>query len=255
MIRIFLVITVFFVLIPAACTNAGSLTAYEKTLPAAEVKSRIDAILSADEFKAAEHSPAWESLRQKVLDLAFAVMNYLARIWPDFELRPNRVTGVLGWTIAISAYLLGICVIGLLAYTIIQAGRRIYLRKPKEASPNKPEIAESRIRSPEEALSLASERAARGEFSDAYRAVYLAVLLALDSQRILEYIPSRTNWEYVRETGNSRLQPVLRELTGVFDRKVYGGERCTLADYERALQSYKLISEYPHAEDPNAVRA
>ncbi len=253
--KIFLGAYIFWTMALAPQLAAASVSAYDKTLPPAEIKSHIDIILSAEEFQSVQHSSAWESLRQRIIDLAFKVMNHIARIWPDFELRPSRIIGPLGWAVAILAYLLGAGILGLILYVIVQVAKRRLNRTSKPLDTQAVEIARPALRNAEEALALAASLSEKGDYRHALRAVYLAALLALDARRILEYIPSRTNWENVRALGKSQAQEPLLDLTKVFDRKIYGGEECTTADYERALESYKKIANLPALEGADAARA
>ena len=229
----------------ASLAGASPITHRSSPISPQRVKSEVRSILSTREFRAAWR-PSWLlELQEKVINLVFDIINWLASVLSRVEWRPTHLRGFLEWTIAVLAYgLAAVGIVGLL-YVMLQVGRRLLAapagRTPRPASGS----AESDVRSADEALRLAAERAQRGEFRDAFRAAYLAVLLWMDSQRMVEYVPSRTNWEYVRAAAGSFPSSVhepLRTLTGIFDRKVYGGETCGAADYEAALSAYNTIS-------------
>ena len=88
----------------------------------------------------------------------------------------------------------------------------------------------------------AEELAGAGNFLEAVRHLYLAVLSLLHRQRLLRYEPTRTNGEYVQQV---RLAPEappdlhvpFEQLTTRFDIKWYGERDCPAGDYEtcRAL--------------------
>ena len=85
-------------------------------------------------------------------------------------------------------------------------------------------------RPPESWAHLADELAARGEYREAVRGLYLALLSRLHHQGAIHYDPRLSNWDYLRQfRGRSEWMPSLRELTLRFDFAWYGnlpvGER------------------------------
>lgn len=83
---------------------------------------------------------------------------------------------------------------------------------------------------PTELRSRADEYAAQGNFREALRHRYLALLLQLDARGVWRYDSRRTNWEHIaalRRQENKRiLVSPLSELTRRFDRVRYGGAPC-----------------------------
>jgi len=221
------------------------------------VKAEIHSILSTKEFRSALRPSPLAAFQEKVVGIILDILSRIAEWWPDINLAPNRLDSALEWFVAILAYvLMAAGTIGVL-YVFVQTGRRI-LRPSAAGRAAKAEqsaLSEAGARTPDEALRLAAERARNGEFQGAFRAVYLGILLWMDARRLVEYAPSRTNWEYVRAAAGSSLPSVhdpLRTLTGDFDRKVYGGEICGRADYEKALSIYQSIaSEIDASGDGN----
>ena len=239
---------------PSLITQHSSLN----TFPSPHhVKAEIHSILSAKEFRSALRPSPLAAFQERVVAIVLDILNRIAEWWPDINLAPNRLDSALEWFVAILAYvLMAAGTIGVL-YVFVQTGRRI-LRPSAAGRAAKAEqsaLSEAGARTPDEALRLAAERARNGEFQGAFRAVYLGILLWMDARRLVEYAPSRTNWEYVRAAAGSSLPSVhdpLRTLTGDFDRKVYGGEICGRADYEKALSIYQSIaSEIDASGDGN----
>ncbi|MFZ5471091.1 MAG: DUF4129 domain-containing protein [Myxococcota bacterium] len=78
-------------------------------------------------------------------------------------------------------------------------------------------------RSPEGWASLADELAARGQFREAVRSLYLALLSRLHRDGAIDYDPAKSNWDYFRGFRGRRewLAP-FRELTDRFDFAYYG---------------------------------
>ena len=85
-------------------------------------------------------------------------------------------------------------------------------------------------RPPEGWAHLADELAARGEYREAVRGLYLALLSRLHREGAIHYDTRLSNWDYLRQfRGRSEWVPPLRELTLRFDFAWYGnlpvGER------------------------------
>ncbi|WP_163996751.1 DUF4129 domain-containing protein [Pyxidicoccus caerfyrddinensis] len=78
-------------------------------------------------------------------------------------------------------------------------------------------------RPPEGWAHLADELAARGEYREAVRSLYLALLSRLHRDGAILYDVTLSNWDYLRQfRGRSELKPPFRELTRRFDFAWYG---------------------------------
>lgn len=78
---------------------------------------------------------------------------------------------------------------------------------------------------PETWAGLADELAARGEFREAIRHLYLALLSRLHRDGVIDYDPTLSNWEYLFAfKGAATLKLGFRELTRRFDFAWYGNE-------------------------------
>jgi len=78
-------------------------------------------------------------------------------------------------------------------------------------------------RPPETWAGLADELAARGEYREAIRHLYLALLSRLHRDGVIDYDPTLSNWEYLFAfKGGSSLKAGFRELTSRFDFAWYG---------------------------------
>lgn len=214
-------------------------------IPPALVRKEIRAILADPEFRGAQR-PSWVTeLQDRIAGAVMEFLNSLAEWLPDIRLRPTRFDSAAEWVVAILSYLAIAAVTACVLYVLVQAARRIV--SPRVAVPaTGPQMAAHvRPRTPEEALRQAAAHAQKGEFREAFRSVYLAILLGLDGKKVLEYSPSKTNWEYVRDLAATvpTASELLKDLTGVFDRRVYRGEECTARDYEAALAVYRRVSD------------
>ncbi|MFP2913194.1 DUF4129 domain-containing protein [Pyxidicoccus sp. 3LFB2] len=78
-------------------------------------------------------------------------------------------------------------------------------------------------RPPEGWAHLADELAARGEYREAVRSLYLALLSRLHRDGAILYDVTLSNWDYLRQfRGRAEWKPPFRELTRRFDFAWYG---------------------------------
>ncbi|WP_338867479.1 DUF4129 domain-containing protein [Myxococcus stipitatus] len=104
-------------------------------------------------------------------------------------------------------------------------------------------------RPPEGWAQLADELAARGEYREAVRGLYLALLSRLHREGAILYDVTLSNWDYLRQfKGRSEWKPRFRELTLRFDFAWYGNTPVTSTGYQefRAL-SAPMLSPTPEA--------
>ncbi|HEX8465660.1 MAG TPA: DUF4129 domain-containing protein, partial [Abditibacterium sp.] len=108
---------------------------------------------------------------------------------------------------------------------------------------------------PDELRLRAEEYAARGEFREALRHRYLALLLQLDARGVWRYDARRTNWEHIaglrRSESKTALVAPLSDLTRRFDRVRYGGAPCDQgqwADFNSDTQNLENQSGAPARE-------
>ena len=132
------------------------------------------------------------------------------------------------------------------AYRIFGANVRWGGRRKKKSDEEvlQGEDAELLLLPPDELSARAAAFAVAGNFREALRHRYIALLLRLDSRGVWRYDTRRTNWEHIaalrRGTGignaidgNSEIVAPLSDLTRRFDRVRYGSASCDGADWER----------------------
>jgi hypothetical protein len=99
-------------------------------------------------------------------------------------------------------------------------------------------------RAPEGWAQLADQLAARGQYREAIRGLYLASLSQLHKDGALDYDPSLTNWDHVRRyKGPDEHRPPFRELTVRFDYAFYGHAPCTAEGYQEVRALCRPILE------------
>jgi hypothetical protein len=139
---------------------------------------------------------------------------------------------------------LALLVMGLVLFFSRQPARPQPQRQETGRSPAEPEdAAPAPHEQPVAVLWRRAEELARGgNFLEAVRYLYLAVLSLLHRQRLLRYEPTRTNGEYVQQVrlapeAPPELHVPFQQLTALFELKWYGERDCPAGDYEacRAL--------------------
>lgn len=93
-------------------------------------------------------------------------------------------------------------------------------------------------------MDLAGVHASDSDFRGAFRLVYVALLVALDTDGIVRLNRSKTNWEYLRALRGGRfdaLYPLMRPITTDFDRIWYGFAQPSQSDYDIAVAQYQEI--------------
>lgn len=130
--------------------------------------------------------------------------------------------------------------LGLLAFLAFRAfagnvrwGRRA---RQREAGELAGEDLELLLLPPDELTARAAAFAREGNFREAVRHRYIALLLRLDGRGFWHYDARRTNWEHIaalrRNAAQNALVSPLSDLTRRFDRVRYGGAPCDVAAWE-----------------------
>ncbi len=99
---------------------------------------------------------------------------------------------------------------------------------------------------------LADSYANQGQFRDAIRHLYLALLSHFHHQGVIHYDPHVSNWEYLLAfRGPSEFKRRFRELTHRFDFAWYGDETVT----DDAWNSFRQLAEPIFVEGPPSIKA
>ncbi len=200
-------------------------------------RAEAQAILALPEFQVAPEAAVPEAEAADETggffhDLWVSFLKWLQRVFDQVpEPTPKVRNPVFGGPMAIAS------VVMLLALAlVIGVGIFLIVRFTKRDTPAHAEIETSSLEStvdadPMSALSkpartwasMADELAARGEFREAIRHLYLALLARLHADGRITYDTTRSNWEYLRELkGPAPLLGAFRDLTRRFDFAWYG---------------------------------
>ena len=163
------------------------------------------------------------------------------------SVNPKIILGIL-IVIAAGAF-------AVLVSVIVQAiGRRSVRSKPLALEEEEAVLVDARDN--DSLLALAEQQAKAGDYRRAFRLVYLAALVALDTGGVLRFDRSKTNWEYLRAlraAGRGDIYSALTPLTREFDQVWYGFGLTDASHYARALVQYQALLAAPQASAPQTA--
>lgn len=164
------------------------------------------------------------------------------------SINPQVILGIL-IVVAVGAF-------AVLVGVIVQAiGRRSARSKPLALDEEEATLVEARDN--DSLLGLAEQQAKAGDYRRAFRLVYLAALVALDTGGVLRFDRSKTNWEYLRAlraAGRGDIYSALTPLTREFDQVWYGFGQTDASHYARALAQYQALLAAPQAAAPPSAQ-
>jgi hypothetical protein len=149
---------------------------------------------------------------------------------------PAAGFGVFAW--ALLAGLLVACVV--VAVMLYLQHRRYSPKTETKRNSGKQDIADSRTQPdcvpPAAFWHQADDLARKGNFLEAVRCLYLAVLAMLHRAHVIRYEKTRTNGEYRQQARRTPEAPAglhapFGQMTDLFDRKWYGERACDDGDY------------------------
>ena len=142
------------------------------------------------------------------------------------------------------------CAVALLSVLVFLAWRALSKRWAQEAATRPMSLLDNEdielLQLPADELrERARQFAQAGNFREALRHLYIALLRHLDTQGIWRYNARQTNWEHIAALSSTavagRLVPPLSDVTRRFDRVRYGNGRCTNEDWLRFATDVEAI--------------
>ena len=211
----------------------------------AAAKRAARAVLSQPEF--GSELPPPPSLAERIAAWLDRIFSSRQPSSPNLNLPNVNPKIILGILIVIAAGAFAV-----LVAVIVQAiGRRSARSKPLALDEEEAVLVEARDN--ESLLGLAEQQAKSGDYRRAFRLVYLASLVALDTGGVLRFDRSKTNWEYLRAlrtAGRGDIYSALTPLTREFDQVWYGFGLTDASHYARALTQYQALLAAPQAATP-----
>lgn len=187
------------------------------------VRDRLSRILDQREFRDFADQDS-----HTVHDLLERLFKWLDGLDPDRDRKSERAS----WKLPpVSPWLLmALCAAGLGAIAWYLRATRALTQASAESTAI---VQAPGAQEPISLLDEAARLAALGDARGALRALYLATLSALDRARLIEYEPSKTNWQYTRSLPRGELRQTFAAFTDIFDRTWYGHEPASHGDYEQ----------------------
>jgi hypothetical protein len=207
----------------AGATGAGTSPARPV---ASQLRADLERILARAEYRQAESQ--WPA------SLIYRLLRS-ASVWYQEHLAPffahlHEVSPVWYWAIVT----LGGVALALLLYHIYVTVRSSFGPRSRARGQGSAMGADQVLQSPESLLRQADLAAGEGDFAEALRRLYLALIRNLDRHGLLRYDRSRTNYEYLRELSpNPHLSAPLHRLTRQAETVWYGGHSFAAEDYQR----------------------
>ncbi|MUT64631.1 DUF4129 domain-containing protein [Paenibacillus sp. NEAU-GSW1] len=190
-----------------------------------EKKEKLREILSREEFA--------ESAKPQHLN---PIALWLRKIWEKF-IDLISVAGVPQGASELFAYVLLGLVLLLLAAAVVWLGRRLLQqragRKPEYFSSTDELLKSSRVQH-----EAAKKQAEQGQYDEAVRLMFLALLLMMDEQGWVRAEKWKTNFEYAEELDNRtpELVETFKLAAAIFENVHYGKKAANAGDYERITE-------------------
>jgi hypothetical protein len=199
------------------------------------------------------------SIRETLLSLGSWVRDLVKWLFKPFDPKiPMDQPAVLrpfGWLNALG-YLLWAAFAGTLILFLLRILKLKATKLPSSIAPlPKPDLASEEVTADQlpdnEWAALAREKVASGEFRQAQRALFLAILSYLASHRLIVVERWKSNTDYEKELGHkskrlSELPTLFAQSRLGFERCWYGANNVTLEDFQNYNTIYERIK---HASD------
>jgi hypothetical protein len=83
----------------------------------------------------------------------------------------------------------------------------------------------------------------KGQYLEAVRMAYVAILILLDVHDIIQYHPSLTNFEYRRKVKAYPFHALFVKVTETFDAVFYGDQQATGSHFQHCMDAFSSIEE------------
>lgn len=189
----------------------------------AEVKKQLEDILSDDEYQVyyREHEASLLAMLEEFVERYFG--NLLRKMFPQSEI-PEHLTS---W---IAYILMAVCLVVLVGMLVSFYRKLVPEMKYKPGSAGSEEDFSMSV---ETHLEAADQYARNGDYREAIRRLFLAMLLRLDEKQWIQARAWKSNGEYCDELLDSAPEYAqrFREVSAVFDETFFGGRRMAQQEY------------------------
>jgi hypothetical protein len=198
-------------------------------------RASIADILSRPEFQTTkkEKTP-FEKMKEW---LAEKLVQWLSRVAPGADVKSAKYAAILRIVLYV-ALGVGLVWLGWILY-------RRFLKREPAADTDKGrrvilgEVLDEKT-TVEELMAEAAKYAQAGDYRQAIRKVYIALLYDMDKREVIRIEPSLTNREYLRAVrAQVKLYPPMRDMTDRFDLVWYGQGTVGVGEYEEFVARYR----------------
>lgn len=194
-----------------------------------QLRETAQAILSRPEYQQGESQWLERYVHRLLRSLSVWYREHLA----TYVERLHEASPVVYWSI-VAVFAAAMMALLYHAYLSLRSAFGTTVRRRREDQPLPPGAVQS---SPDALLRQADEAAAKGDFTEALRRLYLALIRNLDRHGLLRFDRSRTNYEYLRQVrGHEAVAGPLSALTDHAETIWYGPRQPDRADYDRCRQ-------------------
>jgi Domain of unknown function (DUF4129) len=152
---------------------------------------------------------------------------------------PPRSGWSLQWLAPYITWVLGIALLSLLAFIIVRGVVGWWQRRADRAFTGQPLVVDDGpVVSSQEWLTRSRDLQRQGDFTQAARSLYFAMLQNLHDRQLVPEKRSRTDQEYVAITQNMAQAGAFATLLQTHEQIEFGGNQLSAQDYERCQQAY-----------------
>ena len=239
-----------------AAARAGVLAAlvvWDKKFPdAAEAEKQAAEILARPEFQIEpekpETQPTWiqsigEWFKRQFRAFGRWIAYWWNRLFPHRNVAPGGLVGLAEFVRFLLYFAVGVgTLVGLYFLAMYLSGKRTGNKKTRGTGATGLDLDLNEFPDP---LGYAREVAARGDYREAVRLVYIASLRRLAGSGLVVLQENRTNWEYQRalRSRSQNAYDILLPGTRLFDRIWYGRQSATQAEYEQTVALHDSLPD------------
>ncbi len=196
---------------------------------AQHAKEKIDQILEQDEYQV--YYEEQENLFQYLLNqIGKWLLNLLQKLFPQFQITDKAVD--------VTMYIVGAVGIVVLILLIVLIKRSLTSNRTSRSSAHPVQHKNELAWSSDKHLQEASSYKRKGDYQQAIRHVFLAMLLYFDQQKWIEARVWKTNWDYYEELKKINLVWATQfyEIAQRFEEVTYGEREVDEQEYESYRQ-------------------
>lgn len=208
-----------------------------------EVKESIGHILSASEYQPAKEKPP--SLLKALFD---KLVELVKKIYEKLNFSKKISNFIFGKTLspasALAINIIGVLILlGVLVLLVFFIVRN--LRNSKRMRQDEDAMILSTIKDPEALEQKALEFCNKGDYKQALRFLYIALLIRLNEMNLIKIDKSKTNKQYLNEIMNNKpeIHSDVSEFTGDFNKYWYGDRNVDRIKFEFWYAKYRVLAQ------------